>query len=60
MTVQETILHLMKELQEEYNMGILFITHDLGVIAELADEVVVMYKGKIVEKGPALQIFSSP
>ena len=59
-TVQETILHLMKELQEEYNMGILFITHDLGVIAELADEVVVMYKGKLVEKGPALQIFSSP
>ena len=59
-TVQETILHLMKELQEEYNMGILFITHDLGVIAELADEVVVMYKGKLVEKGPALQVFSSP
>jgi peptide/nickel transport system ATP-binding protein len=59
-TVQETILHLMKELQEEYNMGILFITHDLGVIAELADEVVVMYKGKLVEKGPALQVFSNP
>ena len=59
-TVQKTILHLMKELQEEYNMGILFITHDLGVVAELADEVIVMYKGKIVEKGPALQIFSSP
>ena len=59
-TVQKTILHLMKELQEEYNMGILFITHDLGVIAELADEVVVMYKGKLVEKGSALQVFSSP
>ena len=59
-TVQKTILQLMKELQEEYNMGILFITHDLGVIAELADEVVVMYKGRIVEKGPALQVFSRP
>jgi len=59
-TVQKTILHLMKELQEEYNMGILFITHDLGVIAELADEVVVMYKGKLVEKGSAMQVFSSP
>ncbi len=59
-TVQKTILHLMKELQEEYNMGILFITHDLGVIAELADEVIVMYKGKLVEKGSALQVFSSP
>jgi len=56
-TVQKTILLLMKELQEEYNMGILFITHDLGVIAELADEVVVMYKGKLVEKGNALDIF---
>ena len=59
-TVQKTILHLMKELQEEYNMGILFITHDLGVVAELADEVIVMYKGKLVEKGSALQVFSSP
>ena len=59
-TVQKTILQLMKELQEEYNMGILFITHDLGVIAELADEVVVMYKGKLVEKGTALEIFSDP
>ena len=41
-------------------MGILFITHDLGVIAELADQVVVMYKGKIVEQGPVLEIFSNP
>ena len=48
-TVQKTILELMKKLQSQYQMGILFITHDLGVIAELADKVVVMYKGKIEE-----------
>jgi peptide/nickel transport system ATP-binding protein len=59
-TVQKTILELMQKLQRQYNMGILFITHDLGVIAELADKVVVMYKGKIVEQGPVLEIFSNP
>lgn len=56
-TVQKTILELMKNLQAERNMSILFITHDLGVIAELADRVVVMYKGKIVEQGTVLAIF---
>lgn len=50
----------MKNLQAERNMSILFITHDLGVIAELADRVVVMYKGKIVEQGTVLAIFSNP
>lgn len=59
-TVQKTILDLMLKLQREHNMGILFITHDLGVIAELADKVVVMYKGKIVEQGPVMEIFSNP
>ncbi|MFH1320324.1 MAG: ABC transporter ATP-binding protein [Bacteroidota bacterium] len=59
-TVQKTILDLMLKLQEEHNMGILFITHDLGVIAELADKVVVMYRGKIVEQGKVLDIFSNP
>lgn len=59
-TVQATILELMAKLQREHNMGILFITHDLGVIAELADKVVVMYKGKIVEQGSVLDIFSNP
>lgn len=59
-TVQKTILDLMLILQREQNMGILFITHDLGVIAELADKVVVMYKGQIVEQGPVLEIFSNP
>lgn len=59
-TVQQTILDLMLKLQVEHDMGIMFITHDLGVIAELADKVVVMYKGKIVEQGPVLDIFSNP
>jgi len=59
-TVQATILDLMLKLQREHDMGIMFITHDLGVIAELADKVVVMYKGKIVEQGSVLDIFSNP
>lgn len=59
-TVQATILDLMLKLQREHDMGIMFITHDLGVIAELADKVVVMYKGKIVEQGTVMEIFSNP
>ena len=50
----------MQKLQKEQNMGIMFITHDLGVIAELADKVVVMYKGKIVEQGNVWDIFTNP
>lgn len=59
-TVQKTILQLLKSIQKETEMGILFITHDLGVIAELADRVVVMYKGKVVEQGDVKEIFSNP
>ena len=59
-TVQKTILELMQKLQRERSMGILFITHDLGVIAELADKVVVMYKGNIVEQGNVWDIFTAP
>lgn len=59
-TVQKTILDLMLELQRENDMGIMFITHDLGVIAELADKVIVMYKGKIVEQGSVMDIFTNP
>ncbi|MEI6816883.1 MAG: ABC transporter ATP-binding protein, partial [Bacteroidota bacterium] len=59
-TVQSTILKLMKDLQKDTGMGILFISHDLGVIAELADRVVVMYKGKIVEQGTVEELFSDP
>jgi peptide/nickel transport system ATP-binding protein len=59
-TVQKTILELMQKLQHQHNMGILFITHDLGVIAELADVIIVMYKGSIVEQGSVLDVFSNP
>ena len=59
-TVQKTILELMQNLQRQHEMGILFITHDLGVIAELADKVVVMYKGRIVEQGAVWDIFNNP
>ena len=59
-TVQKTILDLMRDLQQKEEIGILFITHDLGVIAELADNGVVMYKGKIVEQGNVWDIFANP
>ncbi|NVO18582.1 MAG: ABC transporter ATP-binding protein [Bacteroidetes bacterium] len=59
-TVQKTILQLLKSLQLKYNMSLIFISHDLGVIAEIADEVVVMYKGEIVEKGNIKEIFTNP
>lgn len=59
-TVQATILELLKQLQRAHGMSVLFITHDLGVIAEIADEVIVMYKGRIVEQGTVLEIFAEP
>lgn len=59
-TVQKTILELMNDLKREIDASIIFITHDLGVIAEIADKVIVMYKGKIVEQGNALEIFTKP
>ncbi|MCH8318849.1 MAG: ABC transporter ATP-binding protein [Bacteroidetes bacterium] len=59
-TVQDTILDLMRSLRDEINMSIIFITHDLGVIAEIADRIVVMYPGKIVEQDNVYEIFSNP
>ncbi|MDB9519779.1 ABC transporter ATP-binding protein [Roseofilum reptotaenium CS-1145] len=59
-TVQATILNLLRDLQKARGMSLIFITHDLGVIAEIADSVVVMYQGKIVESGSVLDIFSRP
>ncbi|RBL88296.1 ABC transporter ATP-binding protein [Chitinophaga flava] len=59
-TVQKAILLLLKELQQQMDMSVLFITHDLGVVAELAERVVVMYKGNIVEEGPVQQVFLHP
>ncbi len=59
-TVQKTILELLKELQRETGMGIIFITHDLGVVAEIADRAIVMLKGEIVEQGNIKNIFQNP
>lgn len=59
-TVQATILDLMAKLKGEIDSSVIFITHDLGVIAEIADRVLVMYKGKIVEQGKVLDIFGNP
>ncbi len=59
-TIQAQILELMKELQESLGMALLLITHDLGVVAEQADEVAIMYAGKIVEKARPEAIFSKP
>ena len=59
-TVQATILALLKELKDSRQMSLIFITHDLGIIAEIADTVAVMYQGKIVEAGSAEQIFRHP
>ena len=59
-TVQRTILDLIKHLQKEIGLSCIFISHDLGVIAEVCDEVVVMYKGEIVEKGSVQEIFENP
>jgi peptide/nickel transport system ATP-binding protein len=59
-TVQAQILALLSKLKKEFNMGILLITHDLGVVAQVADRVNVMYAGRIVEEGPVDDIFYSP
>src|ERR1051326_4712735 len=59
-TVQAQILDLMRNLQQEMGMAILLISHDLGVIADLAEEVVVMYAGEVVERGSAEAIFYAP
>ena len=59
-TIQAQVLELMRELQESIGMSILFITHDLGVVAEMCDHVCVMYLGKIVEQAPVDDIFHNP
>jgi len=59
-TIQAQILRLMQQLQEEMGMAMMFITHDMGVVAEIADRVVVMYKGRKVEEGTTEEIFASP
>ena len=59
-TIQKQILDLIRELRDNRQMAVLFITHDLGVIAEIADEVLVMYRGKVVEQGRVLDIYENP
>ncbi len=59
-TVQKTILELLKSLQSKYGISIIFITHDLGVISQIADRILVMYRGKMIEEGPASQILFHP
>ncbi|HEY4064531.1 MAG TPA: ABC transporter ATP-binding protein [Puia sp.] len=59
-TVQKTILQLIRELQQTEDMGVIFITHDLGVVAEIADRALVLYKGKIVETGTVAELFHHP
>lgn len=59
-TIQAQILHLMRQLKEKTGTSIMLITHDLGVVAEMADFVVVMYAGKIIEKAPVMELFENP
>ena len=59
-TIQKQILDLIRDLRDQRQMAVLFITHDLGVIAEIADEVLVMYRGKVVEQGNVLDIYENP
>ena len=60
MTIQAQILALMAQLQQDMGTAIVLITHDLGVVAEVADEVVVMYAGKVVERAPVQALFDTP
>ena len=59
-TIQAQILHLLAELQREFAMGLVLITHDLGIVARIATRVVVMYAGQVAEAGPAAAIFAAP
>jgi oligopeptide/dipeptide ABC transporter ATP-binding protein len=59
-TIQAQILQLIKNLQREFGMGLIMVTHDLGVIAETVDRVVVMYGGRVMEEGPVQAIFDAP
>jgi oligopeptide transport system ATP-binding protein len=59
-TVQAQVMDLLAELQREYNMGLILITHDLGVVADVADKIAVMYAGRIVETAPVHELYKSP
>jgi len=59
-TVQARMLRLIDDLRHQHNTAVIFITHDLGVVAEIADRILVMYRGRVVEQGPVLDIFTNP
>jgi oligopeptide/dipeptide ABC transporter ATP-binding protein len=59
-TIQAQYLRLLKDIQRETNVGLIFVTHDLGIVAKLCDRVAVMYSGRIVESGTVREIFNSP
>lgn len=59
-TIQAQILDLMRNIKKEFNTSIMMITHDLGVVAEMADHVVVMYAGKVIEEAPVVELFKNP
>src|SRR5690606_38163930 len=59
-TIQAQILEMMKRLTTEKETGVILITHDLGIVAEMADRVAVMYAGRIVEQAPVFELFSNP
>ena len=59
-TVQAHVLDLLEELRDEHDMAMIIITHDMGVVAEAADDIVVMYAGQIVEQAPVLELFDHP
>ena len=59
-TIQAQVIDLMKDLVDEFHMGIIFITHDLGVVAQTADKVAVMYLGRMIEQGPVRDVIRHP
>lgn len=59
-TIQAQILDILRQIKDESDMSVLFITHDLGVVAEIADHVIVMYAGKIIEEAPVIELFKDP
>jgi len=59
-TIQAQILELLKDIQKKDGMAIILITHDLGIVADMADDIIVMYAGKIVEQGSVYSIFNNP
>jgi peptide/nickel transport system ATP-binding protein len=59
-TTQKGIIHLLKTLQDQSGMGILFITHDLGLVSDIGDRAVILYRGRILEQGPVTQLFNTP